>query len=312
MSRRAEAPMVPRAEFQSYYGKPVIKAPTWKSPDVPVYLFLGGLAGACSVMAAVAGAAGQPRLARAGSIAAGIGAAGGTVALVHDLGRPARFLNMLRVFRPTSPLSMGSWLLASFGTLSGAAAASTVTGVAPRLGRLAGAGAALLGPPMMTYTAVLVADTAVPAWHEAYRELPFLFAGSALASGAGVGLLAAPPRQAGPARGMAVTGVALELAAERRLSSRLGMLAEPYHQGRAGRWMKLGRALTLAGTVASLAGRRSRWVSALSGAALLAGSLSTRFGVFEAGKASAADPKYTVVPQRARLAEAGQVSGPPP
>ncbi|WP_420813821.1 NrfD/PsrC family molybdoenzyme membrane anchor subunit, partial [Phytoactinopolyspora endophytica] len=120
--------MVPRAEFQSYYGRPIIKPPTWKNPDVPAYFFLGGLAGASSAMAALGDMSGRPRLARVGCLAAAAGAAGGTVALIHDLGRPERFLNMLRVFKPTSPLSMGSWLLASFGTLSGAAAASTVTG----------------------------------------------------------------------------------------------------------------------------------------------------------------------------------------
>jgi DMSO reductase anchor subunit len=308
---RGERPVVPeavrpaalqRAEFRSYYGRPVIKAPAWKAPDVAAYLFLGGTAGASSAMAALAGATGRPRLARAGTLAAGIGAAAGAGALVHDLGRPERFLNMLRVFKPTSPLSVGSWTLASFGTLSGAAAASTVTGLLPGLGRATGAGAALLGPVMMTYTAVLVADTAVPAWHEAHRQLPFVFAGSALASGGGVGLLAAPPSEVGPARVMAVAGTALELAAERRMTTRLGLVGEPYHRGRAGRWMRVGQVLSAAGALAALV-RRDRAATALSGVALLAGSLCTRLGVFEAGRASARDPRYTVVPQRERVTE---------
>jgi formate-dependent nitrite reductase membrane component NrfD len=91
MSRRGEAAVVPQAEFRSYYGQPVIKAPAWKSPDVPIYLFLGGMAGSSSVMSVLGHATGRPRLARAASLAAGAGAAGGTVALIHDLGRPERF-----------------------------------------------------------------------------------------------------------------------------------------------------------------------------------------------------------------------------
>lgn len=301
MSRRGEPAVVPPVEFRSYYGRPIIKPPTWKSPDVGAYLFLGGLAGGSSAMAAMAGLTGRPQLARAGQLAAALAAASGTGFLIHDLGRPRRFLHMLRVVKPTSPLSMGSWTLASFGTLSGAAAASAVTGVLPGLGRAASAGAALLSPVMMTYTAVLVADTAVPAWHEGYRELPFVFAGGALVSGAGVGLLAVPPGQADPARLIAVAGAGLELAAQQRMSSRLGLVGQPYRRGRAGRWLRLGRLLSTAGAAGALAGRRSRLVSALSGAALLAGALCTRFGVFEAGLASANDPAYTVVPQRERL-----------
>lgn len=293
--------MVPHAEFRSYYGQPVIKPPTWKTPDVPIYLFLGGLAGASSAMAELGEATGRHQLATAGRLAAGAGAAGGTVALIHDLGRPERFLNMLRVIKPTSPLSTGSWVLAVFGTLSGFSAASSVTGLLPRLGRLAQTGAALLSPVMMTYTAVLVADTAVPAWHDGYRELPFVFAGGALASGGAIGLLGARPEEAGPARAMTVAGTGIELVAEQRLMSRLGLVGEPYHQGRAGRWMRAGRVLTAAGAAGAMAGRRSRVLSVMSGAALAAGSLCTRFGVFEAGMASANDPKYTVVPQRERL-----------
>lgn len=307
MRQRGEE-MVPRAEFRSYYGQPVIKPPAWKSPDVPAYFFLGGLAGASASMAALAELTGRPRLALAGYLTAGAGAAAGTGALIHDLGRPARFLNMLRMVKLTSPLSVGSWLLASFGTLAGAAAASTVTGLLPGPARVAKAGAALLGPALMTYPAVLVADTAVPAWHEARRELPFVFAGAGLASGGAVGMLAAPPPEAGPARAMAVVGSALELAGEAAIT-RHGLVSEPYHRGRAGRWFRAGRLLTAAGAVGALVAGRHRRGAAASGLALLVGSLCTRFGVFEAGRASARDPKYTVVPQRERLAARGH-SGP--
>lgn len=298
-----ERAMAPEPEFTSYYGRPVIKKPVWKTPDVPAYFFLGGLAGSSAVMAALADATARPALARVGRLAAAGGAMAGTGALIHDLGRPDRFLNMLRVFRPTSPLSMGSWLLAAFSGVAGAAAASEVTRVAPRTGAVMGAGAAVLGAPLATYTAVLVADTAVPSWHEARAHLPFVFASSSAASAGGLGLVAAPMAESLPARRLAVAGAALSAGTEQLMDRRLGFLAEPYHQGRPGRLMKTARALTVAGGIGALLSGRSRLASALSGGAVLAGTLCTRFGVFEAGIASAEDPKYTVVPQRERIGD---------
>jgi DMSO reductase anchor subunit len=297
-----ERQLVPQADFRSYYGRPILKAPVWKQPDVPLYLFLGGLAGSSAVLAEGAAATGRPALQRVGRMAAAGGAALGTVALIHDLGRPERFLNMLRVFKPTSPLSVGSWILAPFASLASAALMSDVTGVMPRLGRLAGAGAAAFGPPLVTYTGALICNTAVPAWHEAYREMPFLFAGSGAAAAGGLAMIAAPLDEAAPARRMAVAGAAIELVASERVQQRLGMLAEPYQQGRPGRLMRAARTLTMVGVAGSVLGGRSRAVSVGAGLAYLTASVCTRFGVFQAGLASAKDPKYTVIPQRERLA----------
>lgn len=297
-------------EYRSYYGQPVIKPPVWKQPDVPAYLFLGGLAGASAVLAEGAAVTGRPALERCARLAAAGAAAGGTGALIHDLGKPSRFLNMLRVFKVTSPLSVGSWLLAPFSALSAASAVSVVTGIARPLGRLAGLGSAALGPPLATYTAALLCDTAVPAWHEAYREMPFLFAGGGASAAGGLAMVAVPVAEAAPARRMAVLGAAADVAASELMERRLGMLAEPYHQGRPGRLMKAARALTVAGAAGTLVGRRSRAVSVAAGTALTAGSLLTRFGVFQAGMASAKDPKYTVVPQRERV-ERGKTAGVP-
>ena len=292
---------VPEAQFRSYYGRPIVKKPVWRN-DIPAYFFTGGLAAGCALMAAGADLTGRRRLRRAGRLAAlaALGASG--YFLVNDLGRPERFHHMLRVAKPTSPMSVGSWILAAFGPAAGVAAASEVVpALVPRwAGRAAGYAAAGLAPALATYTGVLIADTAVPSWHEAYPELPFVFAGSAMASGAGVGLIAAPTGENGPAVRMAVAGAAIELAASRRIENRLGLLSEPYREGRAGRLLRAGRALTAAGVVGALLGRRSRVVSALSGAALLAASVATRFGIFEGGVASTLDPRYTVVPQRQR------------
>lgn len=298
---RRDGAVVPDAEFGSYYGRPILKKPVWKQPDVPVYLWLGGIAGTSAVLAEGAALSGRPVLERVARLAAAGGSGVGALVLVHDLGRPERFLNMLRVFKLTSPLSVGSWLLAGFSSAASVSAAAHETGRVRPLGRLAGVGAAVLGPPLATYTAALLADTAVPAWHEAYRELPFLFAGSAAAATGGLAMLATPVVEAGPARRLAVAGVALDLAAEHRLEARLGMLAEPYQQARPGRFLRAARALNLAGAAGALVGGRSRAVSAVSGVALLGASLLTRFAVFQAGLASAEDPKYTVVPQRERM-----------
>lgn len=303
--RRGEESMVPKARFSSYYGRPVLKTPTWKAPDIAGYLFLGGLAGASSVLAAGAQLTGRPALARTAKLGAFGAVSASLVALVHDLGRPARFLNMLRVVKVTSPMSVGSWLLTGFGPLAGLAAVSDVTGRARALGAAGTAGAAVLGPALATYTAVLVSDTAVPSWHEGHRQLPFVFAGSAAASAAGLGLLGSPVSQAGPARRLALTGAALETVSTEVMKRRTGLAAEPFEQGTAGRLMRVSKALTAGGAaLAAVSGRPGgggRRVQAAAGAALLAGSAALRFGVFHAGVASAQDPKYTVVPQRERV-----------
>jgi formate-dependent nitrite reductase membrane component NrfD len=287
--------------FASYYGRPILHPPNWQAVDIAGYFFLGGLAGASSILAAGAHAAGLPALARTAKLGAVVGIAGSLVALIHDLGRPGRFLNMLRVFKPTSPMSIGSWLLTGYAPVAGVAAATALTGRAARLGALATGTAALLGPAVVEYTGVLIGDTAVPAWQDGRREIPFIFAGSAAVAAGGLGMLGAPTAQAGPARRTAAFGAALELGATRLMHERLGMVAQAYDRSRAGRLMRAARVLTVAGAIGGLAfGRQSRVAAALCGAALLAGSACTRFGVFEAGLASARDPRYTVVPQRAR------------
>jgi hypothetical protein len=307
--RHREQLMVPDAEFTSYYGRPVIKEPVWRAPDVPGYLFLGGLAGGSSALAAGAQLSGYREQAKVAKVGA-LGAISlSAVALVHDLGRPGRFVNMLRVFKPSSPMSVGSWLLAGYGPVAGAAAVSEVTGILPKAGTAATLGAGLLGPAIATYTAALICDTAVPSWHAGYREMPYVFAGSAASAAGGLGLLATAPGAAEPARRLAVLGAGVELVAKRRLIKRLAAtpglessrgLAEPYEEGRTGVVLRLAEALTAGGLAGAVLGPRSRALSALSGASLLAASALTRFGIFEAGMASARDPKYTIVPQRHR------------
>lgn len=306
-----EQSMVPEAEFTSYYGRPVVKPSPWEK-DIPIYLFAGGLAAGSSLIAAGADLNDLPALRRTGRLGAIAALSVSMVALVHDLGRPGRFLNMLRTMKLTSPMSVGTWILSAYGPFAGAAAAAEIADMVglgergpfrllSRAGSPAGLVAALTAPPVAAYTAVLLADTATPSWHEAYRELPFVFVSSAAAASGGLGMIAAPRDQAGPARRMATGGAVVELLFERQMERSMGITAEPLHQGEAGRLMRAAKTLTLAGAVGSLLAGRSRTAAVVSGAALMAGSVCTRFGIFEAGQESAKDPKYTVVPQRERL-----------
>ena len=311
--RRDEHQMVPDAVFTSYYGRPVVKASPWAA-DIPAYLFLGGLAAGSSLLAAGADLTGRPGLRLAGRATAAAALTASFAALVHDLGRPARFVNMLRMLKVTSPMSVGTWILSAYAPLAYTAAAQELAPVLPdrarRLaglaGRPAGLAAALVAPAVASYTGVLLADTATPTWNAARRHLPFLFAASAGAAASGMGMLAAPVSEAGPARRLALLAATADLVIARHLETTIGLPAEPLHAGRAGQLMTAARVLTAAGALGVLAARRSHAAAAVSGTALLAGSACLRFGIFQAGQASAGDPRYTTVPQRERMRAEGR------
>jgi hypothetical protein len=287
-------------EMHSYYGRPVIKEPVW-APEIPFYFFTGGLGGASSVLSLVARAAGNERLAQRSIQIASAADAVSPLLLISDLGRPERFLNMLRVFKVTSPMSVGSWILAYTSTASAISAFLNTIGRMPRTADLSRVASAASGAPLAVYTATLISDTAIPVWHEARKELPFLFASSAVASAGAAAAMAVPPGDAGPARRLAVGGVVIENAIFQLMEKRLGMLGEPYSKGEAGRYKKVAVACTLGGA-ALLAGpaRRSRLAAVAGSALTLAGEVGVRWSVFKAGFQSARDPKYTVGPQRER------------
>lgn len=298
--RTREEPMVPRAEFSSYYGKPVLNQIVWH-PTIPAYFFTGGLAGASSLLAFGADRTDNFALRRVGRYA-GFGAIVVSAGLlIEDLGKPSRFHHMLRMMKVTSPMSVGTWIVTAYGAGAGAAAASELTGLLPRLGRAAGAWAAALAPLLGSYTAALVADTAVPVWHDDYEVLPFVFVGSALAAGGGLAMATVAPEDASPARRMAVLGAAVETAASQWSRRRLGMIGEVYDSGIAGVCHKVAEGATVGGLATALVLGRRPIGAKVAGALLMTGSLATRLAVYYAGKASAADPKYVVEPQRARL-----------
>jgi formate-dependent nitrite reductase membrane component NrfD len=133
----------------SYYGQPVIKEPTW-TWEIPMYLFSGGLAGASAGLACLSELRGEDDLARRAWAAAFAGVAVSPVLLISDLGRPSRFFNMLRVFKVTSPMSVGSWIISAGGLTISIAAMNAWTGLFPRSARVPNPAAALLRQPLST------------------------------------------------------------------------------------------------------------------------------------------------------------------
>jgi len=289
----------------------VLKEPVWR-PEVAFYFFTGGLGGASSVLSLVARVSGHELLAQRSIQIASAADAVSPPLLIADLGRPERFLNMLRVFKVTSPMSVGSWILAYSSTASSVSAFLNTIGRLPRVADLARTASAVSGAPLAVYTATLISDTAIPVWHEARRELPFLFGSSAVASAGAAAAIAVAPAEAGPARRLAVGGVLVENAIFALMRKRLGMLGEPYASGESGRYRKVSRTCTIGGAaLLASPGRRSRLAAAAGGALILAGEVAMRWSVFKAGFQSARDPKYTVAPQRARADAARSAPRPP-
>jgi formate-dependent nitrite reductase membrane component NrfD len=292
-------------EMRSYYGRPVIKEPTW-TWEIPTYFFTGGLAGASAVLSTTAKLTGHERLAKTSLYVGAVADLASPALLVSDLGRPERFHHMLRVVKVTSPMNIGSWVLLVSGGASNTAAVLELLGWLKPVKLLAEAVSTLAGPLLATYTGVLVADTAVPVWHEGRRELPWIFAASAAASAGAAACIFASPSEAGPARRVAVAGVLAEGALMQLMELRLGEIGEVYHQGTSGKlcWAAKGLAGTGAALLA-LRGRKSRTAAVLGGALVCAGEMCLRWAVFKAGFQSAADPKYTVEPQRRRADSRG-------
>ena len=288
-------------EMRSYYGRPILKEPVWK-PEIPSYLFTGGLAGGSSLLHGYARVLRQKRLANTALYVGAVADVVSPLLLISDLGRPERFLNMFRVFKVTSPMNVGSWLLMASGGASSTAAVLELLGILKPVKWTAELVSFVLGAPLATYTGTLLADTAIPVWHEARHELPFLFGASASASAGAAAALLLPPEEAGPARRLAIAGTAAELATMEAMQHRLGFVGEVYKQGAAGRLARISKLCAAAGAgLLAWKGKRSRAAAVGGSALVLAGEVALRWSVFKAGFQSARDPRYTVIPQRERL-----------
>jgi formate-dependent nitrite reductase membrane component NrfD len=290
----------------TYYGRPLLKQPVWIWA-VPAYFFTGGIAGAAAVLGAVAQAFGggdlEGLITRCRWIAA-TSTALGTGLLIHDLGRPERFMNMLRVFRPSSPLNVGSWVLATAGPLTVASAVlSNADGTLGRVGDVAGYSAGAVGLPLAGYTAVLVSATAVPVWSETRRALPALFVASAVTGAASLlQLMGLKGREHAIVRRFAVAGSAADLAggfAVEQAAARVDGVEAALHEGLAGSLIRAAKVLTAGSLAINLLPGRRRWKAALAGILGILGSIATKFGIFHAGQASARDPLASFRQQRA-------------
>ena len=286
----------------TYYDRPVLKAPVWIW-TVPTYFFVGGVAGAAMTMGLAVQLVGGRDLRRFDERCRWIGAIGGGIGsalLIADLGRKMRFLAMLRVLRPSSPMSVGSWVLALATPLSAGSALLTMTrGGFWDVGYAAGVGAGILGMPLATYTAVLLGNSAVPLWLATRTTLPLLFGASSAASLASVlELMPLHERERAIVRRFAVVARVAELAAgqaverEACANSQVGL---PLRQGVSGALWKAAKLLTVASLVLTLMPGRRRRAAGICG---VLGGLALRFAVFHGGKASALDPRATFVQQQ--------------
>jgi hypothetical protein len=293
--RPAGAPFPKATPEAGYYGLPLVKPPTW-TWEVPVYFFVGGAAGAASLIA-LAASGREPRLARSARLLSALGAAVSPLLLVSDLGRPARFLHMLRVFKPQSPMSVGAWTLVFFSSASAAAAVAELAqerGMAPRLARTLGAPAGLAaaasGLVMMTYTGVLLGATAIPVWSESASLLPAHFGASGLACAAAILELAG--HRSRPLNRLGVAGAAVETAVAVALEASRRPALDPAKNGWSGRVIRAGGLLSGPVPLAlRLLFPRSKRARRFAAASSVIGSLLTRAGWVAAGKASAKDPR---------------------
>lgn len=287
----------PKASPESgYYGIPLLKKPQWKW-EVPLYFFVGGAAGSAAVIGAMANWVGRdPELRRNARLVAAAGGVISTGLLVADLGRPARFLNMLRVFKKQSAMSVGAWTLAAFSSFSGATAfAELVTDhfdFAPVrvLGHISEVFSAALGLPFHNYTGVLIGATAIPVWNRNVTTLPIHFGMSGVNSAVAILELLGHNNTALNLLGIGAS--AFETYEGLHLEQRQEAALEPLKHGLSGWITRMG------GVLSGPAPLSLRLAAQISGSrkirraacwAAIAGSLLTRYGWMQAGKSSAQD-----------------------
>jgi formate-dependent nitrite reductase membrane component NrfD len=301
---RAEAPTADRVSDAARRARrgappdtvqgPVIQAPVW-TWEVPLYFWFGGVAAGSSLVAFASDLAGDTRSAATARRLTLAAVAPCAPLLIADLGRPARFLKMLRIFKPRSPMSMGAWALTLFGGVATAAVAADLMR-RPRLARAFGGGNALVGGYFGSYTGVLLSATAVPVWARSRLFLAPIFAASATATGAaasrlilvGTGLPTGHPTR--EALGWVESGaIATEVALSAINHRRLGQLAPAVEDGQAGRLFRLANGAVLAGLGLRFLRRAGPFTHHLASALYLAGGLAFRYAWLAAGRRSAAD-----------------------
>lgn len=294
----------------TYYGRAQVKPAPFENPIVGTYIFMAGLSGAAQLIATLADLSGTRRaagLVRRGRYLSLLGPVLGAPLLIYDLHTPQRFYNMLRIFRPTSPMSIGTWILMAFSGLSFATAALQL--LADRIGRsfrhaarVLQIPAAVAGAGLATYTASLLSATSTPLWAAAPRALAVRFGASSVASAAAALALC---ERIGGARelrdeldALAVAALATELAATvaaRRSYAEKGISAGTRSPQALAEMLSAeggGIVAPVALSVcAGLLGRSGRFAGMLGSLAILGGSLALRIGVMSEGDESARRPQ---------------------
>jgi hypothetical protein len=276
---------------------PMIKSPVW-TWEVPLYFWFGGIASGSAFVALACDLAGDERSAAVARKVALAALGPSPVLLVMDLGRPERFVNMLRIFKPRSPMSMGAWALTTFGNLAAGAVGADLLG-RRRTARALGAANAVVGGYLGSYTGVLLASTAVPVWARSRLFLGPIFVSTAAATGAAAcGLALRLPADHPTARalsrvqtGAMVAELGLSVINERRL----GPLASGLARGRPGKLFKTAKWAVRAGLVSQLARRRH-----LASALFLTAGLLFRYAWVGAGPPSARDDRVVAEMARSR------------
>jgi hypothetical protein len=285
---------------------PILNPPVW-TWEVPLYFWFGGIAAGSSFVALACDIAGDERSAAVARKVA-LGALGPSpVLLILDLGRPERFVNMLRIFKPRSPMSMGAWCLMGFSTVAGTAVAADLTG-RDKAARALGGLTALLGTYLGSYTGALLASTAVPVWGRSRLFLGPIFVCTATATGAAANrlVLAGTGMPVGhPTRNALGTIETIAMAGELALSTinekRLGRLAQSLEVGRPGKLFQAAKWMVRAGLALRLGrARRGPWVGHVSSGLFLLAGLCFRFAWVGAGRTSAHDDEAVAKMARER------------
>ena len=274
---------------------PIINPSVW-TWEVPLYFWFGGMAAGASFVAFACDLAGDHRSARVARKVSLGALVPSPVLLVLDLGRPARFYNMLRIFKPRSPMSMGAWALTLFGNLAGAAVGADLLG-RRKEARQIGAANAVVGGYLGSYTGVLLASSAIPLWSRSKLFLGPIFVTTAVATGAAatrltlvaVGIPEGHRTRQALGR-VEASAIALELIASQVNERRLGATGDALERGSAGVLFRFARRAVATGLALRLARRRGgAWTHHVASGLYLAGGLAYRFAWVDAGRHSATD-----------------------
>src|SRR5947207_12851896 len=293
----------PSSGRAGYYGEPVVRPPVW-TWEIPVYFFVGGLAGMAAVIALIGLIFHQGDLTHTAMWIAAIGAILSPILLIMDLGRPRLFLNMLRVFKHQSPMSVGAWILFVFG---GCAVPALIalelhvhqifTGGFDQFLQIAASllilGSAFWGMFVATYTGVLLGATAIPAWFLHRTLLPIHFGVAGLGSAAA--LLELLGHRIAPLGALGFLAAGTETALWIWLEiDKHGKADRALRESGSGLQIRCGEILS--GPLALIL--RVANLVPLAGISFLLGALVSRFAWIAAGKVSARDPEAVFASQR--------------